>query len=353
MIDLTRSTTASPSLHTVARDPGTEWRKDAAIAIDAPPDGDTPPPPDARWPDDAVRTGRCGSVSPRVIRLAAGGYRMYYTQILPRAGHPSGANDYDNATTRILSATSPDGRAWSPEAGVRLSPELTGAGELRVVSAEVVPAGDRSGRLRMYYESCPGPQSVENSIRSAVSEDGLAWRTEPGIRLQRPGRNFMAPRVVFLDDGRVRLYVTERGVGIVSAVSTDGGQGFELEPGPHFPDDPTAFAPEIVRLEGGGYRMYYASEPPRGSAAYRRGRLQIMTALSDDGLRWDRAPAPVVSPGGARWDAAKCSEMCVLALPAGAGGASGFRIVYEACDGTSPDERGVWRIAAAVSGVGS
>jgi len=53
----------------------------------------------------ATRTGLCGAVSPRVVALASGGYRMYYTQILPRAGFRAGANDYDNATSRILSAT--------------------------------------------------------------------------------------------------------------------------------------------------------------------------------------------------------------------------------------------------------
>ena len=349
MIDLTRSTSASPAVHTVERDPGNAWRKDAAVAIDAPPDSDLLPLPEARWPENAARTGLCGSVSPRVVRWAGGAYRMYYTQILPRPGFPAGANDYDNATTRILSAASSDGQTWVPEPGVRLSAAQSGAGQLRVVSAEVVPFADRSGRLRMYYESCPGPQSVQNSIRSAVSEDGgLVWTPEPGIRLESPGRNYMAPRIVFLDDGRVRLYVTERGTGIVSATSTDGGLTFNLEPGPRFPDEPTSFAPEIVRMEGGGYRMYYVVEATR-AAARSGGRQQIMTAVSSDGLQWESESAPVVAPGGAKWDAAKCSEMCVLALPGRDGQAPSFRMVYEACDGTTPNKRGVWRIASAVT----
>src|SRR5690349_12331325 len=150
MIDLSQAWAALWLAHTVPADPGTAWVKDQAIAVDAPPDVDVDPLPEAQWPRHARRTGLCGAVSPRVVALREGGYRLYYTQILPRAGFAEGANDYENATSRILSATSPDGSSWTPEPGVRLSSQAGGAGEFRVVSSEVVPiAGDH--RLRMYY----------------------------------------------------------------------------------------------------------------------------------------------------------------------------------------------------------
>ena len=120
MIDLSLSPSASPLVHAVPTDPGTSWAKDAAVVVDAPPDGEVDPLPEAQWPPQAVRTGVYGAVSPRVITLPGGGYRLYYTQILPRPGFPAGANDYGNATTRILSVRSPDGSAWTPEPGVRL-----------------------------------------------------------------------------------------------------------------------------------------------------------------------------------------------------------------------------------------
>lgn len=345
MIDLTQSATASPLVHAVTCDPGTSWASES-IAIDAPPDGDIDPAPDARWPADAVRTGLCGAVSPRIVALPAGGYRMYYTQILPRIGFPKGANDYDNATSRILSATSADGVKWNPEPGVRLSPQQGGAGDFRVVSAEVVPVADGSGRLRMYYECCAGPQSQRNSIRSAVTDDGLTWKVETGTRLRLNEQNLSSPRIIFLDDGRCRLYCGERGRGIISSVSDDGGVTFELEPGVRIaPDQPfdryIAFAPEIMRLPDGGYRMYYA-----GYSELKR--ANILTAVSSDGLVWQKAVEPVLSPGSAVWDAAKCSEMCVLWSRSGRGAAEGFRMFYEACDGTAEDQRGVWRIAGAV-----
>ena len=347
MIDLSQSPSASPLVHSVPTDPGTSWVKDAEVVVDAPPDGEVNPLPEAQWPPRAVRTGVCGAVSPRVITLPGVGYRLYYTQILPRPGFPAGANDYDNATTRILSTASPDGLRWTPEPGVRLSSEQGGAGEFRVVSSEVVPLADGAQRLRMYYECCPGPQSIQNSIRSALSEDGgLVWTPEPGARFEASGRNYVAPRIIFLNDGRCRLYCCEMGRGIISALSEDG-LTFRREPGLRIAQDGaydthSAFAPEIMRLPDASYVMYYAGYSAPNRAC-------ILRAASEDGLTWRKELEPVVSPGGGVWDAAKCSEVCVFRLPDREGQMPRYRLVYEGCDGTASDDRGVWRIASATS----
>lgn len=332
--------------HTVASDPGTQWVKDDRVAIDAPPDDDANPAPDAEWPADARRSGRCAAVTPNVVELPDGGYRMYYTQVLPRPGFPQGAIDYDNATSRILSAISEDGTSWTPEAGTRLSALQGGAGEFRVVAPEVVPIPDGSGRLRMYFECCPGPQSHASSIRSAVSEDGLDWTPESGDRLSGNGGSYNAPRVLFLDDGTCRLYCSDRAEGIVSAVSEDGGFTFRLDAGRRIVRELTyeahaAYAPEVLLIDGGGYRMYYAgySDPTR---------TYILTATSEDGLNWHKAPEPVIAPGG-RYEAVKCSEMAIMRLPEIPGQAQRYRMFYEACDGTTADERGVFRILSSTS----
>lgn len=345
MINLTKTAAASPFVHTAPFDPGTAWMSHS-VAIDASPDDDPHPAPDARPSPAAPRTGICGSVAPRVVALPDSTYRMYYTQILPRAGHPAGANDYDNATSRILSATSLDGRSWKPEPGVRLSAAAGGAGEFRVVSSEVVPRADSSVGLRMYYECCDGPQSKQNSIRSAVSDDGLQWTAEPDVRLQFSGQNLTAPRILFLPDGRCRLYCCQRGIGIISAVSDDGGLTFSFEPGVRIAPDGrfdrlTAFAPEIIRLPTGDYRMYFAGYSSTT-------RADVLTAVSDDALNWHKAAFPVLSPGINSWDAAKCSEMCVIWNSRSPTDTSHFRMLHEACDGTAEHQRGVWRIACAV-----
>ncbi len=346
MMDLLHSPPGSPLLHAVPSDPGRKWTKDAAPAIEAPPDTDIDPRPEARWPSEARRTGICGAVSPRIVALPKGGYRLYYSQILPRAGFPAGANDYANSTTRILSATSPDGSAWTPEPGVRLSARAGGAGDFRVVSSEVVPLA--GGRFRMYYECCPGTMSDANSIRSAISSNGIDWTPEPGSRLESPGRNYAAPRIVFLADGRCRLYCTERGLGMISAISDDGGLTFRQEAGLRVApggdsDALIAFAPEILRV-GAGYVMYYAGYTKSTHA-------HILRAVSEDGLTWKKEAEPAVTPGPGGWDAAKCSEMCILRLPDREGQPPRYRMLYEACDGTAKDKRGVWRIASVTSAI--
>ena len=347
MIDLTQSRFASPRIHAVAIDPGVAWVKDAAVVVEPPPDGVVEPLPETRWPTHALRTGVCGVVSPRVVRLRGGGFRLFYSQILPRAGCPAGANDYDNASSRILSAFSPDGQTWAPEPGVRLSPQQGGAGEYRVVSSEVVPIAGEALRLRMYFECCPGPQTEQNSIRSAVSDDdGLTWIVEPGARFAAAGQNFMAPRIIFLGERRSRLYCCQNGVGIVSAVSDDG-VNFQREPGIRIAQDGendriAAFACDIMVLPCGDFVMYYA-----GYAA--ANRAYILRAESHDGLLWRKVKAPVVSPGPGAWDAVKSSEVSLFRLPGCAGKVPRFRMVYEACDGTAAGERGVWRIASATS----
>ena len=271
---------------------------------------------------------------------------MYYTQLTPRPGHPAGANDYDNCTARILSAVSTDGATWVPEAGVRLSPKDGGAGEFRVVSPEVVPIPGGGGRLRMYFECCPGTQGGGSTIRSAVSDDGLDWHLEPGERLD--SRSFNSPRLLHLDDGTCRLYCSDRNGGIASALSDDGGLTFRMEPGKRIERElpyeaATAFAPEVLRIESGGYRMYYAGYSDRS-------RAYVLTAASEDGLVWIKEPEPVVAPGSPL-DRAKCSEMCVAELPGVAGEPPRFRLFYEACDGTAPGDRGVWRILSATSAI--
>ena len=75
------------------------------------------------------------------------------------------------------------------------------------------------------------------------------------------------------------------------------------------------------------------------------GGQQIVSAPSPDGLTW-RLDGAAVIPDGKGPDAVKASEMCTFELPTTAAERK-FGMVYEACDGTSPNALGVWRIARA------
>ena len=332
-------------VHQVARDPGTRWVPDPVPTIEGPPDSAVAdgrvPDPAAVWAGDAERTGLAGVVAPNVVPTADGRLRMYYTQILPRPGRAAGATEYEYATARILSAVSTDGERWAPESGARLSPQEGGADDSRVASPEVVPVPDAPGRLRMYFECAPQTLDDPCSIRSAISEDdGLTWRVEPGDRLAAPGAAYAAPRLVYLQDGRCRLYASLRPEGVVSAISEDG-VSFELEPGyrVHRGDQyQTVFAAEVLQIATGGYRMYYGGYPDPTRAC-------VLSAVSEDGLDWRLEPEPVLTPEE-RYGAAKVSEMCVAGVP-GPDGSERYRMFYEAADGTAPGKRGVWRILAA------
>lgn len=112
----------------------------------------------------------------------------------------------------ILSAVSDDGIAFTKEPGIRLAPQADLPHmSRRVLAPTLAPCG--VGCWRMYFES-RGPALLPTVICSAVSTDLLHWELEEGIRLGSPW-GVGGPRYVQLPDGRGRLYcfVSEFGPG--------------------------------------------------------------------------------------------------------------------------------------------
>ncbi|MCI0341053.1 MAG: alpha/beta hydrolase fold domain-containing protein [Planctomycetales bacterium] len=126
--------------------------------------------------EDGVRFAREGLTDPDVVRLPDGRFRMYFPV---HAGRAAGS---------VLSATSPDGLAFTEDPGVRHpAPAIPGA--------IVLP----DGRVRLYVNG-PG------GIVSRTSDDGLAFREEPGVRIAaHEGRLLADPGAARLPDGRVAL----------------------------------------------------------------------------------------------------------------------------------------------------
>jgi hypothetical protein len=129
----------------------------------------------------------------------------------------------------ILSAVSDDGLRFEPEPGIRIAPDpIIPHLSLRALAPSVVAMPN--GGWRMYFEA-RGPASRPTVICSAMSDDQVTWRQETGIRLVAK-RNVGAPRASMLPDGRVRLIVfrkDEAGTAIISASSEDG-LTFRVEP---------------------------------------------------------------------------------------------------------------------------
>lgn len=116
------------------------------------------------------------------------------------------AKPFPDCQGYILSAVSEDGLNFQKEPGIRLAPQPTIPHmSLRVISPSVTMRAD--GHWRMYFES-RGPASIPTVICSAISSDMLNWELEEGIRWQAPG-GVGGVRYLALPDGRGRFYCFE------------------------------------------------------------------------------------------------------------------------------------------------
>jgi len=193
-------------------------------------------------------------------------------------------------------------RRWRREAGARLqgsrpldSSKLQAPGVVRLPS----------GGFRLFYTAV-GPAkpfpTCQGYILSAVSDDGLTFSTEPGIRLApRPDLPHMslrvlAPTVTRCADGRWRMYFEARGPAsrptvICSAVSSDMLH-WELEEGIRLQGYDGVGGPRYAALPGGGGRLYcFGSQLGAQGADGRAPRSQsVVSAITPDGLRFAFEP---------------------------------------------------------------
>ncbi len=314
------------SVHYIAQDPGLLWQKDPAIALDA------------DSPLDSLR-----ALTPNVITID-NGYRMYYTGLGPELAAKGSIGC-------ILSAWSDDGIHWKKEAGIRVGnfPPLADAWTL---CPDVIPLAD--GRWRMYFEA--RSRSTPTVVLSAISEDGLDWIVEEGIRVSNPDWSYGSPRCIYIPQtnrskslsshDRYRLYFHHyrhpmRGGmdaqnHIISAISDDG-LNFRLDAGVRLAQEApqwesyAVYAPEVIRLQDGSYRMYYSS----WSTTVRGG---VFAARSPDGLNWSKEGPPILRLDRPL-DNKMVSEPCVITLKEGE-----YRLYYEA-----QGEDGVYRILSATA----
>ena len=190
---------------------------------------------------------------------------------------------------RIFSAVSEDGLAWTPEPGVRL--DVGGVHRsCQVYYPAVIPVEEG---WRMYYRA----GGYDSAIGSAFSSDGLCWEEEPGLRLAPGGdaelTRLDGPAVVRLGPDDWRLYYAGFGDGrwrICAARSADS-RNWRPEAvclGPT--DDGDAKDPCVIRWAS-GFRIYFTR--------HGADRSDICTAVSEDGLEWDQPmPCAGYNPAG-------------------------------------------------------
>ena len=153
---------------------------------------------------------------------------------------------------------------------------------------------------------------------SAVSEDGLNWTREPGVRLaldhELSDKMATAPAALALPDGRWRLYhggvdLTLGDARVLTAVSDDG-LAFEREPGIRLKNGSGFATDPAVIQDGERLVMFFVSCGDEFRNRFGEGFIQ--RAVSDDGLTFDepqdvlRSPtvsyeSPEVFRAGDRW----------------------------------------------------
>lgn len=161
------------------------------------------------------------------------------------------------------------------------------------------------GGFRLFYTAVgPGKPFPEcqGYILSAVSEDGVVFEKEPGIRLApQPDVEFrslrlLAPSVHEYAEDQWRMYVEARGTAgrptvISSAVSSDL-VNWEHEEGIRFVAFEGVGGPRYVALPGGGGRLYcFATEySAGGKESGERVSSSVVSAVTVDGVNFQSEP---------------------------------------------------------------
>ncbi|MCX6821596.1 MAG: hypothetical protein NTW30_02335 [Candidatus Aenigmarchaeota archaeon] len=179
-------------------------------------------------------------------------------------------------------ATSTDGLQFTKKGTVLDVKDVSGVD--MVTNPAVFKTND--GKYRMIFEGSRrvDGQQTDRKLYSAISSDGLTWKTEEGIRFQdegdKPGEMFTSvPDIIRLDDGRLRMYYT-RGLTSAIAISNDDGITWTKEKNLGLGN--MALDPDIIRLDDGTYKLFYT----RFDSQFGVGEQYIMSANSVDGVNF-------------------------------------------------------------------
>lgn len=234
---------------------------------------------------------------------------------------------------------------WHQELG----PRLQGSRDLdsdKVQAPGAVRMPD--GRLRLFYTAVgPGKPfpACQGYILSAISEDGLLFRTEPGIRLQpqpdlvHMSLRLLAPTVVACGEGRWRMYFEARGPAdrptvICSAVSPDLIH-WHYEDGIRLQGRDRLGAPRFLRLPDGRGRLYCCASQYGTGGRTRSQRLSqgVVSAITSDGLSFEFEPGDRLLSGQTEYDAVGITAAEVIP-PQSAGGK--WTMIYSAWQDVPP-----------------
>ncbi len=160
------------------------------------------------------------------------------------------------------------------------------------------------GRIRLFFTN------AGDGIASAISDDGLTFAYETirisGPAAQEQGVQLGPSRIFRLPDGRVRLYVGSSASGVSSFISSDEGKTFTVEAGERITRTQASMDAiqklSIVPLSNGTYRGYFGPAPQHGPATVLADTggppdHWLLSATSSDLLEWTVEPGVRIGPG--------------------------------------------------------
>ena len=202
------------------------------------------------------------------------------------ANNPAPANG-QNAHTANQDSTwvtnSNDGVVWTDP--IQLAPAAS--------VPEIVTLADGS-LLAMWVSFADNPTRFGEKLAAARLANGSDTWQQMGTVLISDSENItlVDPDLVVLPDGRLRLYAydirTDKATHtIMSAISTDNGNSFTMEPGVRFASE-QMWDPNVVIMADGQYRMYYNGGDAIKSAVSPDG----VTFVADPEVRWSKGGIP-------------------------------------------------------------
>ena len=160
------------------------------------------------------------------------------------------------------------------------------------------------GRIRLFFTN------AGDGIASAISDDGLTFAYETirisGQAAQEQGVQLGPSRIFRLPDGRVRLYVGSSESGVSSFISSDQGRTFTVEAGERITRTQANMDAiqklSIVPLSNGTYRGYFGPAPQHGPTTVLTDTggppdHWLLSATSSDLLEWTVEPGVRIGPG--------------------------------------------------------
>ncbi len=230
-------------------------------------------------------------------------------------------NDSSQNTTNIgvsESTTCEDARYTFEDLGVALTAQDVGNRDPMAPMANPSSLQLTDGNIRLFFTNAGA------GIGSAISTDGITFAYE-GIRISAPasmnqGVNLGPLRIYRLPDSRIRLFVGSSQTGIQSFISDDEGQTFAVEPGERITQAEAEMKAiqklSIIPLDNGKWQGYFGPAPQHGAPD--GGPSQggppnhwLRRATSSNLFDWTVEPGVIIGPG-APWLTASAREVFPL-----------------------------------------